>query len=79
MIDDKTMHMILDQAEKEIPNPLRIKERKSFVFGAAFMWGFLSPDIEKLRSCNHPGCCCVCGHTKTCPEDGPSHIEGIAE
>lgn len=29
--------------------------------------------------CNHPGCCCVCGHRGTCPEDGPSHVEGIED
>lgn len=30
-----------------------------------------------LLNCIHPGCCCVCGHKGKCPEDGPSHIEGV--
>lgn len=37
--------------------------------------------VEKLKEetlhCKHPGCCCVCGHQQQCPEDGPSHVEGI--
>lgn len=24
--------------------------------------------------CPHPGCCCVCGHQKKCPEDGPAAV-----
>lgn len=39
--------------------------------------------IEKLKQelliCKHPGCCCVCGHQGKCPEDGPSHVEGIED
>jgi hypothetical protein len=39
--------------------------------------------VEKLKAenliCKHPGCCCVCGHQGTCPEDGPSHVEGIED
>lgn len=31
------------------------------------------------HECLHPGCCCVCGHKGLCPEDGPSHIEGIED
>ena len=27
---------------------------------------------ERLCECPHPGCTCVCGHRKLCPEDGPS-------
>lgn len=29
--------------------------------------------------CNHPGCCCVCGHRGKCPEDGPSLISDVRE
>lgn len=29
------------------------------------------------RDCAHPGCCCVCGHRKLCPEDGPSIVQGV--
>ncbi len=33
----------------------------------------------ELLNCKHPGCACVCGHQGTCPEDGPSIIEGIED
>lgn len=29
--------------------------------------------------CFHPGCCCVCGHKKECPEDGPSIVQGVTD
>ena len=28
--------------------------------------------LHRYDGCNHPGCGCVCGHQKLCPEDGPS-------
>jgi hypothetical protein len=30
-------------------------------------------------NCPHPGCCCVCGHSGKCPEDGTSIIQGIED
>lgn len=27
------------------------------------------------KNCIHPGCGCVCGHQKLCPEDGPSIVQ----
>lgn len=33
--------------------------------------------VREKDSCPHPGCCCVCGHTGKCPEDGPSIVEGV--
>lgn len=33
--------------------------------------GWLINRIKTLENnCLHPGCCCVCGHRRTCPEDG---------
>lgn len=30
----------------------------------------LKAEIEQLKDCKHPGCCCVCGHQGECPECG---------
>lgn len=30
--------------------------------------------ISATDKCKHPGCCCVCGHTGSCPEDGPCAV-----
>lgn len=32
---------------------------------------------ENMGSCRHPGCACVCGHRKECPDDGPSLTKGV--
>lgn len=31
--------------------------------------------IENRKDCFHPGCCCVCGHQRKCPEDGPCAVD----
>lgn len=41
---------------------------------ASFIAGW---DANQL--CKHPGCCCVCGHTGKCPEDGPCAVGGSFE
>lgn len=47
----------------------------------------LANDLAEMREqlhsatlhCNHPGCCCVCGHQGKCPEDGPILTGGIED
>lgn len=38
---EKFLDDVLDQTEIEYKNPLRIKEKRAFVLGAAFAYGYL--------------------------------------
>lgn len=39
----------------------------------------LRVELAEAQNCKHPGCCCVCGHTGKCPEDGPCTVGGTFE
>jgi hypothetical protein len=53
----------LDMANRKLRQKLR---------QARLMLKSVEETLSEKISCNHPGCCCVCGHQGRCPEDGPT-------